>query len=66
MVIAAVVEVPDRMVVDIKELKLLGDFDHPNIVRFVSVLDTVVNTTFTRCFISLVSASLSTHETLLS
>ena len=21
--------------VDIKELKLLGDFDHPNIVRFV-------------------------------
>ena len=23
--------------VDIKELKLLGDFDHPNIVRFVSV-----------------------------
>jgi hypothetical protein len=23
-------------VVDIKELKLLGGFDHPNIVRFVS------------------------------
>ena len=25
------------MLVDIKELKLLGAFDHPNIVRFVSV-----------------------------
>lgn len=25
----------DLFVVDIKELKLLGDFDHPNIVRFV-------------------------------
>ena len=25
----------DRMLVDIKELKLLGDFSHPNIVRFV-------------------------------
>lgn len=24
--------------VDIKELKLLGGFDHPNIVRFVSVV----------------------------
>lgn len=24
-----------RMIVDIKELKLLGDFNHPNIVRFV-------------------------------
>lgn len=24
--------------VDIKELKLLGGFDHPNIVRFVSVI----------------------------
>ena len=26
-----------RALVDIKELKLLGDFDHPNIVRFVRV-----------------------------
>ena len=26
-----------RAPVDIKELKLLGDFDHPNIVRFVRV-----------------------------
>lgn len=25
-------------IVDIKELKLLGDFDHPNIVRFVSAM----------------------------
>lgn len=25
----------DNWIVDIKELKLLGDFDHPNIVRFV-------------------------------
>ena len=24
------------VIVDIKELKLLGDFNHPNIVRFVS------------------------------
>ena len=28
-----------RAPVDIKELKLLGDFDHPNIVRFVRVRD---------------------------
>ena len=28
-----------RALVDIKELKLLGDFDHPNIVRFVRVRD---------------------------
>ena len=27
-----------RLAVDIKELKLLGDFDHPNIVRFVSAM----------------------------
>lgn len=26
------------MIVDIKELKLLGAFDHPNIVRFVSAI----------------------------
>lgn len=26
-----------RMTVDIKELKLLGDFNHPNIVRFVCI-----------------------------
>ena len=27
----------DLCAVDIKELKLLGDFDHPNIVKFVRV-----------------------------
>lgn len=61
-----VVEVSDRTAVDIKELKLLGDFDHPNIVRFVSVLHSVGNVTLKCLSGSLVSASLSTLGTLLS
>jgi hypothetical protein len=38
-------------VVDIKELKLLGGFDHPNIVRFVSIsVQILLQARFTVCF----------------